>query len=159
MGKREAQRCDFTALDGAGQRLRALRHIEALLHQRQHALAQIRQMRELTLAPKQVAAEFLLKLLDGASERGLRDMTLFSRAREIQRACGRQEVADLMHFHSIRPAFTKANIRKNLRKDTSLHENFTTPQRQFGLAMMTFGSSGATRRSPRQRHDAAFIAL
>jgi len=25
--------------------------------------------------------------------------------------------------------------------------------------MMTFGSSGATRRSPRQRHDAAFIAL
>jgi len=33
------------------------------------------------------------------------------------------------------------------------------PQRQFGLAVMTFGSSGATRRSPCHSHDAAFIAL
>jgi len=41
-----------------------------LLHQRQHALTEICQVRELALAPEQVATKLFLKLLDGAVSDG-----------------------------------------------------------------------------------------
>ena len=51
------------------------------------------------LAKEQVAAELVFELLDGARQRRLRDIALIRRTREILRACDRQKVADLVHFH------------------------------------------------------------
>ena len=42
--------------------------VEALLHHGQHAMAEIAEMREVALTAKQLAAEFLFELLDGARQ-------------------------------------------------------------------------------------------
>ena len=68
-------------------------------HQRQHALAEVGQVRELALAAQQLAAELVLELLDGARQRGLGNVAVLGRTSEVQFARYRQEVADVMHFH------------------------------------------------------------
>ncbi len=77
--------------------------VEALLHHRQHAMAEVREVREIALAPEQLAAELLLELLDGPRQRRLRDVALLGRAREIEHARHRQEISDLVHFHALLP--------------------------------------------------------
>jgi hypothetical protein len=57
-------------------------------------------MREIALATEQLAAKLLFELLDGAGQRGLRDVTLFGGAGEVQQSRYRKEVSDLVHFHA-----------------------------------------------------------
>ena len=64
-----------------------------------HALAEFGQLRRRPLASEQVAAELVLELLDGARQRGLRDVAFLGGAREIQQPRDREEVSDLMHLH------------------------------------------------------------
>jgi len=71
-----------------------------LLQQGQHPLAQLGDDGVRPFTAEQVAAKLLLELADRARQRGLRDIALFGGAREIEHARDRQEVSDLMHFHS-----------------------------------------------------------
>jgi hypothetical protein len=68
--------------------------------QRQHALTQVCDLGVRPVAPKQIPAELALELSDRAGERGLNDVTLFGRPREIERPGHGEEVLDLMHFHA-----------------------------------------------------------
>src|SRR6516225_7798588 len=61
---------------------------------------EIREMSQLALATQQQAAQLFLELLDCARQRRLRDMAQLRRACEIERVRYRQEVADLVHFHT-----------------------------------------------------------
>ena len=61
--------------------------------------AELGEVRVGALAVEQRPAKLLLELLDGAGQRGLRDVAALGRAREIQLLAEREEVADLMHFH------------------------------------------------------------
>src|SRR6516162_733216 len=65
-----------------------------------HALAKLGQLSLRTLAPKQVAAELVFEVPNGASERRLRHIALFGSPGEIQLTGRRQEISDLLHFHS-----------------------------------------------------------
>ena len=65
-------------------------------------------MRVAALAVEQRPAEFVFQELDGAGERGLRDMALLGRAREIELLADREKVAHLLHFHGGRLAFPAA---------------------------------------------------
>src|SRR5262249_15023084 len=65
-----------------------------------HALAKLGQLSLRTLAPKQVAAELVFELPNGASERRLRHIAPFGSPGEIQLTGRRQEISDLLHFHS-----------------------------------------------------------
>ncbi len=56
-------------------------------------------MREVALAPEEVATQLFLELLDGARERRLRHVAFFRGPCEIQDARNSQEISDLMHFH------------------------------------------------------------
>jgi hypothetical protein len=70
-----------------------------LLQQRKHALAELGKLGGGALAAKQVAAELALELFDGARQLRLGHVALVGSTREVQRACHRQEVADLVHLH------------------------------------------------------------
>src|SRR5262249_50306126 len=65
-----------------------------------HALAKLGQLSLRTLAPKQVAAELVFELPNGASERRLRHIAPFGSPGEIQLTGRRQKISDLLHFHS-----------------------------------------------------------
>src|SRR6516165_5123586 len=65
-----------------------------------HALAKLGQLSLRTLAPKQVAAELVFEVHNGASERWLRHIASFGSPGEIQLTGRRQEISDLLHFHS-----------------------------------------------------------
>src|SRR6516162_4606640 len=65
-----------------------------------HALAKLGQLSLRTLAPKQVAAELVFEVPNGASERRLRHIAPFGSSGEIQLTGRRQEISDLLHFHS-----------------------------------------------------------
>ncbi len=95
----ELERSDLATLDGGRQGARAERTLVALLQERMHALPKLRQLSLRAFAAKQVAAELVLELLDGAGERRLRHVALFGGLGEIELADGRQEISDLMHFH------------------------------------------------------------
>jgi hypothetical protein len=56
-------------------------------------------MRELALAAQQLAAELVLQLLDGACQSGLGNVAVLGSASEVEFACYRKEIADMMHFH------------------------------------------------------------
>src|SRR5262245_64230227 len=109
--QRKPERANLSALDGCGERSCADGAVIALLEQRQHALAEIGQLRLRALAAEQVAAELTFKLADGAGERGLGHMALLRGAREVERARDGEEVADVMHFHEERalPLSSNAN--------------------------------------------------
>src|SRR3974377_2372412 len=55
---------------------------------------------ELADAPKQVAAELVFEVSNGASERRLRHIAPFGSPGEIQLIGRRQEISDVLHFHS-----------------------------------------------------------
>jgi len=69
-----------------------------------HALAEFGELRRGAFALEQIAAELGFELLDGAGQRGLGDVALVGRAREIQDAADREEVAYLVHFHKSAPS-------------------------------------------------------
>ena len=98
----EPERADLAALDGGSERAGAHGAVVALLEQRQHALAELGQLRLRPLAAEQIAAKLAFELADGAGEGGLGHVTFLRRAREIERARHGEEVADLMHFHKER---------------------------------------------------------
>src|SRR6478672_12015050 len=70
MRQRKPERADLSTLDGRGERSRADGAVVALLEQRQHALAEVGQLRLRALAAEQVAAKLPFKLADGAGKRG-----------------------------------------------------------------------------------------
>lgn len=55
------------------------------------------------LAMEQRAAHLLLELLDGAGQRGLRDVAALGGAGEVQVLAERKEIAHLVHFHGQDP--------------------------------------------------------
>src|SRR6516164_2602676 len=60
-------------------------------------------MREMAFAVKKRAAQFSLQLLNCTRERGLRDVALFGRAREIQFLRDGKKITDLVHLHTGTP--------------------------------------------------------
>jgi len=78
----------------------SLRTVDPIISDLDDVVAELGQMAERALAPKQVAAQFLLEIADGAAQRRLRDVTFLGGLGEIQRFRHRQEIADLMHFHA-----------------------------------------------------------
>jgi hypothetical protein len=65
-----------------------------------HALAEFRQMRQCAFATKQLATEFALKVLDGTRQGRLCHVAELCGLGQIQRLADRQEVSDMVHFHS-----------------------------------------------------------
>ena len=108
MGQRNSERTDFAALERRCQRTRAGGGLKALLEQRVHALAELRQLRRRPLAPEQIAAEFRLELLDGPRQRWLRHVALVGRAREVENPRDCEKIAHLMHFHDRAPRQDRA---------------------------------------------------
>jgi hypothetical protein len=96
---REPQRSQLAASDGRCQRSGADRAVVALPQQRQHALAELRELRLRPLPAEQIATELALELLDRARQRRLRNVALFRGLGEIQLGSGRQKISNLMHFH------------------------------------------------------------
>jgi len=70
------------------------------LQMRPHQAAEIGQMRQIALAGKERAAEFLLQTLDRLGQRRLGDPTILGGAGKVERLAQRHEVAHLVHFHS-----------------------------------------------------------
>jgi hypothetical protein len=66
----------------------------------EHALAELRQMRQCAFASKQLATEFAFKGLDGTRQSRLCHVAAFCGFGQIQRLADRQEVSDMVHFHS-----------------------------------------------------------
>src|SRR5262249_16172531 len=60
-------------------------------------------MREMAFAVKKRAAQLSLQLLNRTRERGLRNVALFSRAREIQFLRDGKKITDLVHLHTDTP--------------------------------------------------------
>jgi hypothetical protein len=64
---------------------------------------EVSKMREMAFTVKKRTAKLSLQLLNRTRQRGLRNVALFSRAREIQFLGDRKKVADLVHFHTGTP--------------------------------------------------------
>ena len=64
----DGQRRDCSRFDRRCELLGRLSTVEALLHHWQHAMAEIAQVRQVTLAAEQLSAELVLELLDGARQ-------------------------------------------------------------------------------------------
>ena len=65
----------------------------------QHHPAELGQMGVAALAVEERPAKLMLELLDGAGQRRLADVAALRRAREIELARERDEIADLLHLH------------------------------------------------------------
>src|SRR6516162_480773 len=70
---------------------------------RANHLAEVGEMREMAFAVKKRAAQLSLQLLNRTRERGLRNVALFSRAREIQFLRDGKKITDLVHLHTDTP--------------------------------------------------------
>ncbi len=66
-------------------------------------MAELGEVGEVALTPKELSAQFFFQLLNGSCERRLRDVTLLGRASEVQQTRYGQEVSDLVHFHAGTP--------------------------------------------------------
>src|SRR6516225_2925330 len=66
-------------------------------------LTEVGEMCEMAFTVKEGTAEFSLELLNGPGEGRLRNVALFSRAREVQFLRDRKKITDLMHFHAGTP--------------------------------------------------------
>jgi hypothetical protein len=95
----EAEMRAFQPQEARRLRLRRRRARHHLLEVRLHQPAELGQVGVAAPAREQQPAQLVLKLLDGAGQRGLRHVALLRRPGEIQRAADREEVADLMDFH------------------------------------------------------------
>jgi hypothetical protein len=102
MSEGDPQRANLATLEGGGKRPRTGRGLIALLEQRVDALAQLGELRG-PFAPKQVAAQLGLELLDRTRQRRLRHVALGGGAGEIERPRHREKIPDLMHFHDQAP--------------------------------------------------------
>src|SRR5262245_2282074 len=96
----ELEFSDLAALNRGCQRSGTERTLVALLEQRIHALPELSQLRLGALTAEQVTAKLVLELFDRAGQGRLGYIAALRRFREIQLADGRQEISDLMHFHS-----------------------------------------------------------
>src|SRR6516165_204558 len=67
---------------------------------RANHLPEVGEMREVAFAVKKRTTQFSLQLLNRTRERGLRNVALFSRAREIQFLRDGKKVTDLVHLHT-----------------------------------------------------------
>src|SRR5262245_21623609 len=107
-----------TGLFQCAKRLGALACFRHLLQDlpavRQHDAAKLGQVRIAALAVNQRTTQFSLQVLDGPRQRGLRDVATLCRAREIERVCDRQEIADLMDFHGSSPRY-KRRLSRSIR--------------------------------------------
>jgi hypothetical protein len=65
-------------------------------------------VRQVPLAPKQLAAEFLLERVDRTAQGGHADAALLGGASEIQCVGRPEKIANLMHFHDIRLAIARS---------------------------------------------------
>src|SRR5262249_22839150 len=81
-----------------GSTLGALRVRQDLLEHGPHKLAELGQVGEAALAVDQRSPQLLFELLDRASQRRLRDVTLLSGPREVQRLAKRNKIADLVQL-------------------------------------------------------------
>src|SRR5262245_15993868 len=70
---------------------------------RTHHLDEVGKVREMAIAVKKRTTQFSLQLLNRTRERGLRNVALFSRAREIQFLRDGKKVTDLVHLHTGTP--------------------------------------------------------
>src|SRR5262249_30279277 len=95
--------------------------VVALLEQRMHPFAERREHGARPLAAEQIAAELAFEQLDSARQRRLRHVALFRRAREVQRPGNRQEIPDLVHFHSNSPRQALARLRSRLHPSRLTH--------------------------------------
>jgi hypothetical protein len=70
-----------------------------LLKPRTQQFSEIGKMREVSLPPKELAADFVLELADGAAQGRLSHPAGIGSAGEIQRLTYGQKIADLLEFH------------------------------------------------------------
>jgi hypothetical protein len=69
----------------------------------EHQPPKVGQVRQVTLAPEELPAQFFLQLVYPTAERGHADAALLGGAREIQRLPSFEEVTYLVHFHDKHP--------------------------------------------------------
>ena len=74
--------------------------VEHLLEARPEQRAEIGNVGQVALAPEQQAANLVLQLLDGATERRLGDIALLGGPREVAGFANSQEIADVMNVHA-----------------------------------------------------------
>ena len=67
-------------------------------------LAEIGEMREMAFTVKKRAAKLSFQLLNGARERGLRDVALLAAREKFNSCCNGKKITDLMHFHGGTPS-------------------------------------------------------
>jgi hypothetical protein len=67
-------------------------------------------MRQCAFASKQLATEFAFKVLDGTRQGWLCHVAAVCGLGQIQRLADRQEVSDMVHFHSTTPSDVKLDI-------------------------------------------------
>src|SRR3954451_18608318 len=99
MAERDPKRADLTTFERRRQHTRAAGGVIALLQERQHPLAKLRELRCRPFAPKKIASQFRLKLLDRSRQRGLGDVAFVRGTGEVQQPRNSEEIPDLMHFH------------------------------------------------------------
>src|SRR5215469_12189445 len=80
----------------------------------EHALAELRQVRQCAVASKQLATEFGFKGLDGTRQSRLCHVAALRCLGQIERLADRQEVSDMVHFHSTTPTVAAVQVRNNL---------------------------------------------
>jgi hypothetical protein len=88
-------------------------------------------MRQCAFASKQLATEFAFKVLDGTRQGWLCHVAALCGLGQIQRLADRQEVSDMVHFHST----TLATL---LRINTDLlgcrHDHLSQTKKLFGMS-------------------------
>src|SRR5262249_34683456 len=99
---------------------------------RQHQLAELGQVGERALAPKQVAAELFLQIANRTAQRGLRDVALVGSLGEIEQSRRRQKIADLVHFHawSLVPSWSptaRPSFAGRILVRTPIHSSYRNP--------------------------------
>jgi hypothetical protein len=104
------QRCFRQREEAARRLLGALGPLVDVVEMRAHERTELGQVHAFAVAVKQEAAQFPLEFLDRAGQCRLGDVRHFSRSREVERGCGREEIADLVHFHRFAPSECRACI-------------------------------------------------
>ena len=103
-GQADPEGRDRPLLELLGMLAGRLRGGIGLFEHRQHELAEVGELRELAFAVNELAAQFLLELLDRLRQGRLRDEAFLGRAREVERSRKRKKIADLVHLHDAAPS-------------------------------------------------------
>src|SRR5262245_40851921 len=134
-------------LDAIGLGLNFLEH-------RACQLAELGEMRATPLAPDQQSAEFSLELLDGARERGLRDVTPFRGTRKVQRLAQCKKISDLIKLHCVPPLLDPVKSLTcwvTCHSPTSIWCDPTSPSLRDAISCRTRRFSDAVEQAPRFR--------